>query len=362
LCRLYEKTKDYSQSIIEGNKALEAFDVSEFPLIYYDISLSMLNANIALGNYKEAYKYYTIKSTIKDSTNAAAKLEVVKNLEMKYESEKKEQRILTLNKEKKGKNILIAISFVGLLILSGFLVFAIRSKKLQRKLLIKEKEIQKKEMEQNMFELQQTALRAQMNPHFIFNCLNSVQRFVINNDVKGVNAYLSAFASLIRQTLENSGKPDISLKKELQYLETYIIIEQMRSGGNFDYEINVENNIDLTDVYIPNMIIQPFVENSILYGLKGKPEIRGRLRLVVSKEKELIFVVEDNGVGIKNSIQSQEAGEKDHESMGHAITEKRIALYNSSHEKKIKLQIVDRSDAGTYETGTKIILKFPLSN
>jgi LytS/YehU family sensor histidine kinase len=254
------------------------------------------------------------------------------------------------------------LAITGFLIALGFLGFAIRSGRLRQKLLIKEKEIQKKELERKMTELEQTALRAQMNPHFIFNCLNSVQRFVIGNDAGGLNYYLSTFASLIRQTLENSGKQLIPLKDEIRYLETYIRMEQLRSNNRFDYTIDVNRDLDASGIYIPNMIIQPFIENSIQHGLLHVKDKKGHIRLDISQGSKLICMVEDNGAGIKATSLLKAGNDEGHTSMGGAITEKRIQVYNSLHAEKIELEVEDRSETDPATTGTRVTLKFPLSN
>jgi tetratricopeptide (TPR) repeat protein/two-component sensor histidine kinase len=327
-----------------------------------DLYHIIADASASLGQYERAYKALDSFKTFHDSVFNIRSLEAIHSVEAKYETAKKEEKIVTLKKEKRNQQYMIIGAIAGLLVLMGLLAFAIRSKRLQQKLLLKEQEVQRADLERKMVELEQTALRAQMNPHFIFNCLNSVQRYVINNDVKGVNIYLSAFASLIRQTLENSGKSIISLQDELQYLDTYIKMEQMRAGDNFAFEIKVQDNIDTTQFYIPSMIIQPFVENSILHGLRGKQEGKGELRLTVSKKEKLLFVVEDNGPGINISRQPLHAGKDIHESMGSSITAKRIELYNSLHDDKIEFSIIDLADMDSSKSGTKVVVEFPTNN
>jgi LytS/YehU family sensor histidine kinase len=216
-------------------------------------------------------------------------------------------------------------------------------------------------MEKRMFDLEQTALRAQMNPHFIFNSLNSVQRFVINNDVEGVNQYLSTFANLIRQTLENSGKSLIPLKDELRYLETYLRLEQMRGNDKFKYLISVNADIDTEETFIPNMIIQPYLENSVIHGMSGKKDNEGLINLSISKNHKLTFTVEDNGAGITASKNYKKTITADHESMGTAITEKRIEMFNTVNSEKIELEVLDKSELSKPESGTRIMIKFPLN-
>jgi LytS/YehU family sensor histidine kinase len=267
-----------------------------------------------------------------------------------------------LHEEKRGQRIIIGISIGALLIAMVLLIFVLRTNRLQKKLFVKEKEVQKNELEKRMFELEQTALRAQMNPHFIFNSLNSVQRFVINNDAEGVNQCLSTFANLIRQTLENSGKQLIPLKDEVRYLETYLRLEQMRGSGRFTYNINVNPDVDSEETYIPNMIIQPYLENSVIHGMAGKKGNEGIINLTISKNHKLTCVVEDNGIGISQSRAQKKAMADEYESMGTAITEKRIEMFNIMHKEKIELQVLDKSEQGDAESGTKIMIKFPLNS
>lgn len=324
-----------------------------------DVYHIIADASDSLGEYQKAYNAMSLFKQFNDSVFKTSSLEAIHSVEAKYETAKKEEKIRTLSREKRSQRIIAGVAIAAGLIAMGLLVFAIRANRLQKKLFQKEKEAQRAEMERKMFELQQTALRAQMNPHFIFNSLNSVQRYVVNHDVKGVNHYLSTFASLVRQTLENSGKQQVSLKDELQYLETYIRLEQMRGNYQFDFDISVDEQIDQEEVYIPNMIIQPFVENSILHGMPVGQQ-KGKLQLRVAAGKKLQVIVEDNGPGYGG--QGQSAGmEKTHQSMGSAITAKRMEMYNNLHEEKISCAVVNKAAEGSGQTGTRVLLEFPLT-
>jgi tetratricopeptide (TPR) repeat protein len=361
ICQCYDQLGKTDSVLFYANTMINLKDIENYPDGLKDAYLYRSAALYKTGKFKEAYDDQVQFVRLKDSVFSTEKYKAINELRTKYETAKNEEKIASLNKQKKNQQIMVLTAIAGLMIVSGLLAFAIRSKKLQKKLFRKEQESQRADLERKMFELEQTALRAQMNPHFIFNCLNSVQRFVINNDVSGVNNYLSTFANLIRQTLENSGKPYITLKDELNYLETYIKVEQMRGGGSFDYEINVGNDIAAGEIYIPNMMIQPFVENSIKHGLGGKTGKKGKLRLTVSLDNKLIFVVEDNGDGIGMSEKITVKEEQDHEPMGSLVTQKRIDLYNRLHEEKIHLQVTGMSAAGHEEPGTKVTVEFPVS-
>jgi tetratricopeptide (TPR) repeat protein len=358
--RLNFLSKQYDKAIGFGEAAMKSPIIDEYPLLKSDITWALTNSYAAVQNYEASHKYFMQYNTIKDTIYNANKLEAVKKIETKYETNKKEEQIAVLKNEKRNQNIIMGLGLGALAIALGLLLFASRSKKLQKKLFQKEQEIQKKEMETKLFELEQTALRAQMNPHFIFNCLNSVQRYVIKNDTEGVNHYLSTFANLIRQTLENSGKSVISLKEEIKYLDTYIKLEQLRSNNSFDYTIDIPENIDTDHMFIPNMIIQPYVENSIQHGMHNNANERGYVFVSFSTLQKLVCVIDDNGMGIKHRALVNK--NDNHESMGTSITEKRIAMYNSLHKENIKLQVTDKSETNTTISGTRITLEFPISS
>ena len=136
----------------------------------------------------------------------------------------------------------------------------------------------------------------------------------------------------------------------------------MRSNNNFDYNIGIADAIDQSATYIPNMIIQPFIENSIHHGMMNTKDSKGMMKISISKSNKLICIVDDNGPGIKSTGTTGRTGNESHTPMGGAITEKRIAMYNSIHEDKIELQVSDKTNTGNNESGTRVILKFPLIN
>jgi hypothetical protein len=360
LATLYEASEDYPKAIEFASQAIQGGTLQEADMItlYSTLAMAYYNSN----QFKEASDYLVQYHYAYADRFDKEKFSTLANLETKYQTQKKEQEILALNKQRKNQRIIIGVSILALLVALGLLLFVLRAKRLQKRLFAQEKEIQKNEMEKRMFELEQTALRAQMNPHFIFNSLNSVQRFVINNDVEGVNYYLSTFANLIRQTLENSGKQLIPLRDEVRYLDTYLRLEQMRGNEKFRYTINVNPDVDAEETYIPNMIIQPYLENSVIHGMAGKKEKEGFINLTISKNHKLTCVVEDNGVGIRASQVYKKTEESEHESMGTAITEKRIEMFNTVSREKIELEVMDKSELGGNESGTRIMIKFPINS
>ena len=192
------------------------------------------------------------------------------------------------------------------------------------------------------------ALRAQMNPHFIFNALNSIADYVNKNDAKSADYYLGKFAKLMRGILENSEEKEIPLSEELKILENYIQLEAVRMQKKFDYEIKTSDDIDAENTFVPPMILQPFVENSIWHGL-AKKENAGMLKIEVKKEKKLLnCIIIDNGVGRKNT------GQTSKKSYGIKLTKERLAIFDRSRN----------SDVGVFysdlDNGTKVEVKLPL--
>jgi hypothetical protein len=224
---------------------------------------------------------------------------------------------------------------------------------------IRKTEADKREAVQQMAELEQMALRAQMNPHFIFNCLNSVQLYILKQDAAGANNYLSAFAGLVRQTLENSSKPLITLQEEMTYLKHYIELERLQVNFPFTYEITMDKTIVTSGILVPNMIIQPFIENALKHGLKEKQD-KGHLAMDIRREEDaLVWTITDNGPGI-NRAKAKTGTEQTHQSKGIALIEKRISTLNAMRpgSRKISVQITDLQESG--RQGTSVVVTLPL--
>jgi len=202
-------------------------------------------------------------------------------------------------------------------------------------------------------ELTSKVLRSQMNPHFIFNSLNSIQNFVVKNKSTEAVKYISKFATLMRQALTNSEEKRIKLEDEIAFLENYLFLEKLRFKNAFDYTIAVDENIEAGFVFIPPMLIQPFVENSIVHGLKSRKK-GGRIDLTFSKsvkESNLVCIIKDNGIGIKKTTANSK-----HKSLGTKITKDRII--NLANGKPVAVKITDLKSES--EQGTKIELNVPL--
>lgn len=223
----------------------------------------------------------------------------------------------------------------------------------------KKKIRQKQQVAAKYTELEQKILLAQLNPHFIFNCLNSIQSFVLTNDVEGANTYITVFGSLVRQTLENSTKNFITIEEEVKYLSTYLKMEQLRHSNKFSYEIIVENQVKKSNLYLPTMLLQPFVENAIKHGIQHRKDNKGHISITISSalNDELHISIRDNGIGRKKSseLTSKLPGQT---SKGIDTTLKRIETIKILYKKIITIGIDDTSGESVF-SGTCVKLTIP---
>lgn len=213
---------------------------------------------------------------------------------------------------------------------------------------------------EELAQLEMKALRAQMNPHFIFNALNSIQTFMMKNETEQALAYLSRFARLIRNVLDHSQLNSISITRETDMLENYLELERLRLSERFDYRIMIDPKLDSDFLEIPAMVIQPFVENAIWHGLQHKNE-RGLLTIeFIRRENQILCVIEDNGIGRDAATTLKQQSHPTHISRGVQITKDRLQIYNSRFKMDASFDIEDLKDANGNATGTRVNLWFPL--
>ena len=198
------------------------------------------------------------------------------------------------------------------------------------------------------------SLRKQMNPHFIFNALNSVNSYIAQSDERSANKYLSDFSTLMRAVLENSEQDFIPLAGELDLIKLYLKLEQSRFPEKFDYKVNIGPKSDLKDYLIPPMLLQPFVENAVWHGLRYK-EDKGLLQITVRQKNNdsLEVIIEDDGIGRKKSEELKTKRQSDQKSTGMTNIKKRIEILNSMYKDKIDLNIADLKKDGS---GTRVIV------
>lgn len=225
---------------------------------------------------------------------------------------------------------------------------------------IKAEEKRKTELNSKLSELEQTALRSQMNPHFIFNCLTSIQQLIISGHKTDANEYLVKFSRLIRKTLEMSAQPFISISEEKEYLEEYLFLEQLRMTGRFDYTIVVDASINPGHVMIPNMMIQPVVENCVRHGIKSLENRKGIITVTfVPGSKTINCTIADNGVGRNNTSAFSEKAFTKHKSYGMDIVRKRLETFSEFNVDESGIEIKDLYDSDGKPAGTEVILYLP---
>jgi ligand-binding sensor domain-containing protein len=230
------------------------------------------------------------------------------------------------------------------------------------------------QLKRKMNDLEMMALRSQMDPHFIFNCLSSIQNYVLKADTKNANGYLHKFSTLIRRILQFSPAASIPLSEEIETLELYLELEKMRLGDRMDYHIHIDNDLRYGNLEIPSMVIQPYVENAIRHGISPLQGKKGLLQIAFRKATGYIECsVEDNGVGINRGRNNNAPASgplppwtapvppgPGHIPMGTGNTATRIDIFNEIHENKILLQVLDRQASDPMTTGTFVKLSFPV--
>lgn len=335
----YYKSIQYKQNIVAAYEALTA--------LYKDQK-----------DYKRALEYLRLYVTQKDSlVNDNTKKELLQSA-MKYEYEKKEavakveqekkEAIQNEELEKRATQIKLYIALCVLIVIVFVAIFLqMRSKRKTEKL----------RLENSLIDLEQKALRLQMNPHFIFNALNSIQGLISENNQSSARKYLSKFARLMRLIMENSAKKTVSLQNEIDVLNDYLELTRLRFPEKFTFEIEVDEQIDASECEIPPMLLQPFVENAVLHGLAAK-ESDGRIGIRFHKKQQMIeCVIEDNGLGRK---QAMEKKLHSHKSTGMLVTEERLKAFGEQNEVKANLQIIDLFDNFGNACGTRVILDIPM--
>ncbi len=218
-------------------------------------------------------------------------------------------------------------------------------------------EARKTEVNRRLAAMEMQALRAQMNPHFIFNSLNSINRFILRNESDAASDYLSKFAKLIRLILQNSNAPTVPLDQELEALTLYLTLEALRFEDKFTFHIHVDPQIDTAHIDIPPLVIQPYVENAIWHGLLHKPDGGGQLLIELQQTPDgLSCVIEDNGVGRARSAELKSKSATRNKSMGMQITAQRLALSHTLTGKQTTVTVEDLVTLNGEPAGTRVTL------
>lgn len=310
----------------------------------------------AKGDYKKSLEYHQQFVALRDSIFSEKNTTDIARKGVQYEFEKKEALIkadnekqqalaaAAINRQRIIKNSVMggtAVLLIGAL--SSFIFYKRR----------RDAEISKTaaEFKAQVAETEMKALRAQMNPHFIFNSLNSISDYISKNDLKNADHYLSKFAKIMRIILENSEQKEVPLADDLKALDLYLQLEAARMNNKFSYEIKVADDIDQENTLVPPLIMQPFVENSIWHGLTKK-QGEGKIRIHIFKEGSMLnCTVEDNGIGREASATEAQAAKK---SLGMKITRARIDIINKLKRSNAGVNLTDLAE------GTKVEVTLPL--
>ena len=320
-----------------------------------------------LGKNDSAFLYLDKYVELHNKLTSEERTKQIDQLSAQFETEKKENEIKNLQLKNQKRAILFG-SIIGLL--AFILLFAIllfnrfRIKKQNELLKIELEETAKRnaiELQKNQADL--TALKSQMNPHFIFNALNSIQELYTIGDKKTANEQMANFATLTRKILDVSGKQKIDLADEIDILTKYLELEGIRFENDFVYQINLSKNIDVDYVQLPPMLIQPYVENSIKHGLLHK---KGTKHLTLNfilndDETNLVCEIIDNGIGRIASSEINKNRPQSHVSFSTSATEKRLQLLNQGKQENIAVLFDDIEDENKNALGTKVSIQIPIN-
>jgi tetratricopeptide (TPR) repeat protein len=342
------KAIKYYQKGIEQAKMVS--DIYDLWWIYRDMS----NMYIRLQDTSNAYRSYVQYKKYHDSYQYKSNIQGLADAKIRFEADthKKELELLSLRLK---NNRLLNYGFSGLMVLTlaiGILIY--RGSKLKDKRRISD-------MNRKISEITQANLRQQMNPHFIFNTLNSIQYYMYQHDKLATNNYLTKFSSLMRKVLDNSQHTSVPLSDELSALNLYLELESIRFKDKFDYKINVDEEIDPLMHKVPTMLIQPYVENSICHGLipmEGKGFVNIDLNL---KDDFILCTIEDNGIGREAAKERNRKREgNNHNSLGTQITASRLDLVNELYGTSLHTIYTDLKNENGEPSGTRVEIHIPI--
>ncbi|GAA4277476.1 tetratricopeptide repeat-containing sensor histidine kinase [Aquimarina mytili] len=337
----YLKKEEYRKAITYLDSALPGAKGLLKSYIYNNLK----DSYTGLNDYKKAMYYADLKDRLKDSITNAQQKEKVAELTEKFESEKKQQQIdildtqnelqaLTISQQKYLLIVLVAFGLLFLIL--GY--FGFKSYKTKQQL--------------DTILLQQKLRKTQLNPHFLFNALQSIQNFIYQNDKEKSGSYLASYSKLIRLILEKSNENFISVADDKLALESYLNLQQLTHNNSFSFNINVEDNVDEDFDQLPSLITQPFVENAILHGLKDI--VDGKVSIsYLKKDADLHVIIKDNGKGFETK---KENSKRLHKSMSMGIIKEQIKNLNKTLKGFTGNISVDSSSSGT-----KVTLRFRIA-
>jgi tetratricopeptide (TPR) repeat protein len=318
-----------------------------------------------LGNYKKALECQKLYIAVKDTLAVKNEKKVFSEWQTKFDVLQKDKEIELLAKESKlqARKNLILQGIVGQILviftmLAGFFWYRRRA---EQKRMDLEKVIATETAQHKLNETELKALRAQMNPHFIFNCLNSIKSLILKNETDKASLYTSKFSKLMRQVLENSRNEWVSLHDELETLKLYLEMEKLRFQNKFDYQIEVPFELSVHAIQVPPMLLQPYVENAIWHGLLHKSE-GGYVKILLTEKTSntLEINIIDNGVGRRRAAEMESKSANTQKSYGMDITEQRLQTLNRLYKVNASATVTDLHDELGNEAGTMVTLVLPI--
>ncbi|QCX01579.1 tetratricopeptide repeat protein [Aggregatimonas sangjinii] len=308
---------------------------------------------VAKGNYKKALEYYKSNAHFKDVISTERNLRYVDDVIYYYDYEKKNSKIEVLEKQNeiaklrlRQNQITLWISGIVLALMAGIFYVLYRQFQLKN--------------EKKVITLEQDMLRSQMNPHFLFNSLNSIKLYIINNEQKNAVHYLNKFSKLVRKILEASSVKEIALAEELETVELYMNIEDIRFSNEINFKITVADGVDPHLIKIPSLILQPFLENALWHGLSSKQgEKKIDLHVGKTEEDSIAITITDNGIGRAAAEKIKESKVLKRKSVGIDITKERLANFSKEFRNPYSLEMIDLFDDKGKATGTKVVLVIP---
>ncbi|HEX9980756.1 MAG TPA: tetratricopeptide repeat protein [Flavobacterium sp.] len=354
---LYYDSNDYPKALSNMTKSLSLGTLLGIPERIRDSEKKLSEIYQKLNNPAEALKHYKLYTAANDSISNYENIRSGIRAEMNYEFEKKEalrnkereKKELVYNEQEKRHRMQMIFAAVFTLLVFG-VIFLVYSRRNLRRTLTLQKELA---------EYEQKALHLQMNPHFVFNCLGSISSFIVQNGTDQAIKYLSKFSKLMRLTLEYSKESLIPVDREIESLQNYLELEQLRFNNVFTFSIAKADDIE-DDMALPPLLLQPFVENAIIHGLIPRKE-QGRIDVDFSLQgQNLICTIIDNGIGFNKSHEIKEKLVSVHKSMALDITRKRLEMMEAFTSKTSKVDIKELADESGAITGTKVILSLPV--
>jgi tetratricopeptide (TPR) repeat protein len=350
---IYRDRGDYDMAIKFYKKSIEeAKSINDFYTLSW-VSDDMHKLYIIKKDTAKAYVNYVLFKEYNDTLQSRKSSQGLLDARIRYEADNHKKEVALLSLRLKN-NRLLNIGFTGLIILTAVIAFLIvrGAKNEERRRL--------SELNRKISEMTQANLRQQMNPHFIFNTLNSIQYYMFQHDKLATNSYLTKFSSLMRKVLENSQHTSVPLRDELDALTLYLELECLRFKDKFEYTVTVDEEIDPLMYKVPTMLIQPYVENSICHGLKHI-DGKGIVKIDIKLGKEiLICTIEDNGIGREAAREKEVSNGNGHNSLGTRITNSRLDLVNSLYGTSLKTVYTDLKNENNEPAGTRVEIHIPI--